>query len=115
MMTDFSKQPKTISKDIFRVFPSLKSVARWIRDEISSFFRIIDLAMVYDIVKYINVCIQSKHAAVKFLRNHDAKDMSQRGNHGCIEATLSYGDQKGILHNHLRILELRAHMSIKRF
>lgn len=114
MKTDFSKQSKTRSKNIIRVFPSLKPVALWIRDEISSFFRIIDLAVVYEIVKYINVCIWSKHAAVKYLRNKDAKEVSQRGNCGCIEGTLSYGDQKGISHNHLRTLELE-HMIIKRF
>jgi hypothetical protein len=74
MKTDFSKQSKTRSKNIIRVFPSLKPVPRWIRDEISSFFRIIDVAVVYDIVKYINVCIQSKHAAVQYLRSRDAQD-----------------------------------------
>jgi hypothetical protein len=77
--TDFSKQSKTRSKNIIKVSPSLKPVARWIGDEISSFFRIIDLAAVYDIVKIIDVCIQSKHAAVQYLRNRDAQDVSQRG------------------------------------
>jgi hypothetical protein len=94
MKTDFSKQPKTRSKNIFRVFPSLKPVARWIRDEIS-FFTIIDLAMVYDIVKYINVCIQNKLAAVKYLRNEDAKDATQRGNMVVLRALYHIGTKKG--------------------
>jgi hypothetical protein len=105
MKTDFSKQSKTRSKNIIKVFPSLKPVAGQIRDEISRFFRIIDLAMVDIIAKYTNGCIESKYAAIQYLRNRDAQDTSQRGSHGCIGGTLSYRDQQGILHKHLRTME----------
>lgn len=105
MKTEYSKQSETRSKSIIEVFHSLKSVARWISDEIS-FFRIIDLAVVCDIVKYINVCIQSKHASVQYLRNRDAQDMSQKRSHGCIEGTLFYGDSKEMSHKYLRTVEL---------
>jgi hypothetical protein len=94
MKTDFSKQSKTRSKNIIKVFPSLKLVARWIGDEISSLFKIIDLTVVYDIVKYINVCIQSKHAAVQYLRNRDAQDASQRGIMVVLRALYCMGAKK---------------------
>jgi hypothetical protein len=51
MKTDFSKQSKTRSRIIIKVFLDPKLVGRMIRDKISAFFKIIDSAMVDDTVK----------------------------------------------------------------
>jgi hypothetical protein len=55
MKTYFSKQSKTRSKNIMKVFLDPKSVGRRIRDKIYALFKIIDL-----IVKYRNIYIESK-------------------------------------------------------
>ena len=118
-----STNSRTKKKNIVKIFPGPKSVARGVRDELTAFSKFMTIDMIDEIVKFTNFYIGNKRATVNYERERDAKDTTRDEVLALLGLLYLIGVKKA---NHTNVTELwttdgsgmeitRAIMSYKRF
>lgn len=114
---------KTKSKNIVKILPGPKAIARDVKDDISAFTKIITIDMIDEVVKCTNMYIQHKKTSVNYVKETDAKETTRDEIMALFGLLYILGTKKA---NHTNVSELwttdgsgmqilRAVMSSKRF
>ena len=117
------KSSRTAAKNIVKVFPGPKMIARGVVQEVESFNKLVTADMIDEIVYYTNMYIERKRLEISYSRERDVKKTSRSEICALLGALFLIGVKGG---NHTNVQDLwcndgtgmailRACMSYKRF